>query len=128
MLNAVLNKSWKQHPTKQQLYGYLPLTSQTIQVRKARHAGEVRTNSKQHMDTPVLANQQKLTFINSVQTTDDLPRAMADRDGWWERVKGICSVGTPWWWWNITKLQWKNKNRISLTWDQIINSPFRIYY
>ena len=24
MLHAVLNKSWKQHPKKQQLYGYLP--------------------------------------------------------------------------------------------------------
>ena len=24
----------------------------------------------QHMDTPVLADQQKLTFINSVQTLD----------------------------------------------------------
>ena len=27
MLHAVLNKSWKHHPTKQQLYGYLPLIS-----------------------------------------------------------------------------------------------------
>ena len=24
MLRAILNKSWRQHPTKQQLYGYLP--------------------------------------------------------------------------------------------------------
>ena len=29
---AVLNKSWKQHPTKQQLCGYLLLISQTIQL------------------------------------------------------------------------------------------------
>ena len=35
---------------------------------------------------------------------EDLPRAMADRDGWrvrerkWEWVKRICAVGTPWWW------------------------------
>ena len=30
MPHAVLNKSWKQHPTKQQLYSYLPPISQTI--------------------------------------------------------------------------------------------------
>ena len=38
MLHAVLNKSWKQHPTKQQLYDHLPPISLTIQGRWARHA------------------------------------------------------------------------------------------
>ena len=32
-LCAVLNKSWNQHLTKQQLYGHLPPITQTIQVR-----------------------------------------------------------------------------------------------
>ena len=36
---AILNKSWRQHPTKQQLYGHLPLIMKTIQVRQSRHAG-----------------------------------------------------------------------------------------
>ena len=39
ILRAVLNKSWKQHPTKQQLYGYLPPISQTIQVKWTRQIG-----------------------------------------------------------------------------------------
>ena len=39
MLRAILNKSWKQHPTKQQLYGHLPPITKTIQVRRTRHAG-----------------------------------------------------------------------------------------
>ena len=30
MLRAILNKSWEQHPTKQQLYGHLPPISKTI--------------------------------------------------------------------------------------------------
>ena len=30
MLWAILNKSWKQHPTKQQLYGHLPSIMKTI--------------------------------------------------------------------------------------------------
>ena len=39
LLGAILNKSWRQHPTKQQLYGYLPPITKTIQVRRTRHAG-----------------------------------------------------------------------------------------
>ena len=39
MLRAILNKSWRQHPTKHQLYGHLPPITKTIQVRQTRHAG-----------------------------------------------------------------------------------------
>ena len=38
-LRAILNKSWRQHPTRYQLYGQLPPITKTIQVRRARHAG-----------------------------------------------------------------------------------------
>ena len=39
MLRAILNKSWRQHPTKHQLYGHLPQITKTIKVRRTRHAG-----------------------------------------------------------------------------------------
>ena len=39
MLRAILNKSWRQHPTKHQLYGHLPPIMKTIQVRQTRHVG-----------------------------------------------------------------------------------------
>ena len=39
MLRAILNKSWRQHPTKQQLYGHLSSVTKTIKVRRTRHAG-----------------------------------------------------------------------------------------
>ena len=39
MLRAILNKSWPQHPTRHQLYGHLPPITNTIQVRRTRHAG-----------------------------------------------------------------------------------------
>ena len=48
MLSAILNKSWRQHPTRHQLYGHLPPITQTIQVRRTRHAdtaGEARASS-----------------------------------------------------------------------------------
>ena len=39
MLRAILNKSWRQHPTRPQLYGHLPPITKTIQVTRTRHAG-----------------------------------------------------------------------------------------
>ena len=39
MLRAILNKSWRQHPTRHQLYGHQPLITKTIPVRRTRHAG-----------------------------------------------------------------------------------------
>ena len=39
MLRAILNKSWRQHPTRHQLHGHLPSITKTIQVRRTRHAG-----------------------------------------------------------------------------------------
>ena len=38
MLRVILSKSWRQHPTKQQLYGHLPPISNTIKIRRIRHA------------------------------------------------------------------------------------------
>ena len=39
MLQVILNKSWKQHPTKQQLYGHQPPIMKTIQVKRTKHVG-----------------------------------------------------------------------------------------
>ena len=39
MLRAILNKSWRQHPTRHQLYSHLPPVTKTIQVKWTRHAG-----------------------------------------------------------------------------------------
>ena len=37
ILWAILNKSWRQYHTKQQLYSHLPTITKTIQVRRTRH-------------------------------------------------------------------------------------------
>ena len=47
MLRAILNKSWRQHPKRQQLYGHLPPITKTIQVRRTRHAGHCWRNRDQ---------------------------------------------------------------------------------
>ncbi len=46
MLRAILNKSWRQYPTKQQLYGHLSQKLSKLDKPDMRDtAGEVRTNS-----------------------------------------------------------------------------------
>ena len=39
MLRSIMNKSWRQHHTEQQLYCHLPPITKTIQVRRTRHIG-----------------------------------------------------------------------------------------
>ena len=39
MVRAILNKSWRQHPTRHQLYGHMPPITKTIQARRTRHLG-----------------------------------------------------------------------------------------
>ena len=44
MLRAILNKSWRQHSTKPQLYGHLLPITNTIKVTQTRHAGHCWRN------------------------------------------------------------------------------------
>ena len=44
ILSAILNKSWRLHPTKQQLYGHLQSITKTIKIRRIRHAGHCWRN------------------------------------------------------------------------------------
>ena len=47
-LRAVMNKSWRQHSTRHQLYGHLPPITKTIQVRRTRHAGHLNIHTYIH--------------------------------------------------------------------------------
>ena len=85
ILRAILNKFWKQHHAKKQLYGYLPPISKTIQVRRTRHAEAARTNTyakfygSLHMDVP-LVDQEELTYNSSVRTWDVVKKIFHK---WW---------------------------------------------
>ena len=113
MLRAILNKSWRQHPTRRELYGHLPPITKTIQVRRARHAGHC-WRSKDELLSDVLlwtptygqakAGRPARTYIQQLCedtgcSPEDLPEAMNDREKWWEMVKDIRAGGTTWWWW-----------------------------
>ena len=113
MLRAILNKSWRQHPTRHQLYGHLPPITKTIQVRRTRHAGHC-WRSKDELISDVLlwtptyarakAGRPARTYIQQLCedtgcSPEDLPEAMNDREKWREGLRDIRAGGTTWWWW-----------------------------
>ena len=113
MLQAVLNKSWWQHSTKQQLYSHLPPIMKTIQVRWTRHAGHCwRSKDELISDIPQWTSSHepgkaRWPARTSIQqycadtgcSLEDLSGAMDDRDSWWVRVREIHASSTTWWWW-----------------------------
>ena len=110
MLRAILNKSWRQHPIKHQLYGYLPPITKTIKVRRTIHAGHC-WRSRDELISDVLlwtpshdqakAGRPARTYSseNTGCSPEDQPEAINNREEWQERVRDICAGGMTWWWW-----------------------------
>ena len=111
--NISCSKSWRQHPTRRQLYVHLLPIMKTIQVRQARHAGHC-WRSKDELVSDVLlwtptygqekAGRPARTYIQQLCedtgcNPEDLPEAMKDREKWREMVRDIRAGGTTWWWW-----------------------------
>ena len=77
MLRAILNKSWRQHLTKKQLYGHRPHITKTIKIRRTRHAGhwwksrdELISDVLLHMAEQRQDDQLKPTYSSSVPIRD----------------------------------------------------------
>ena len=108
MLRAILNKSWRQYPTRHRLYGHLPPIMKTIQVRRTRHAGHCwRSRDKVISDVLLWnptygrakAGRPARTYIQQLcedmgRSSEDLPEAMNDMEKWRKRVRDIraCSM------------------------------------
>ena len=102
MLQAILNKSWRQHPTKHQLYRHLLHITKPIQVRRTRHARHCWRSRNELISDLLLwtpsygrakAGRPVRTYIQQLcedtgYSTEDLPEAMNDREGG-ERGSGI---------------------------------------
>ena len=113
MLQAILNRSWRQHRTKQQLYGHLPPIIKTIQIRRTRHAGHCWRSRDKVISEVLLwtpshgrakAGWPARTYIqqlceDTACSPEDMPKTMNDRERWQERVKDIRADGTTRWWW-----------------------------
>ena len=122
MQRAVLNKSLRQHPTIQELYGHLQPITKTIQVRPTRHAGPcwrnkdkltsdvflwTPSNGQVKVGWPARTYIQQL-YADTVCSLEDIPEAMDDRDGWRERVWEIRAGSATWWRWRT--LTWRYTN------------------
>ena len=116
MPRAILNKSWRQHLTKQQLYSHLQSITKTIQVRRTRrtrHAEHYWRSWEELISNTLLwtpshgrakVGWPARTYIQQLCadtgcSLEDLPRAMDDRDRWREKVRDIRVSSTTWWWW-----------------------------
>ena len=101
MRQAILNKSWKNHLTKQQLYDHQPPISKTIQIRRTRHAVH-DWRSKDELITDVLlrilsqgrtsAGWPARTYLQQLcmdtrYSVKDLPGTMDDRERERERER-----------------------------------------
>ena len=64
MLRVILNKSWRQHSTKHQLYGHLPPITKTIQVRWTRHAGHCWRSKDKLISDGLLWCKSRTTSTN----------------------------------------------------------------
>ena len=107
-LRAILNKSWRQHPTKHQLYGHLPPITKTIQFRRTRHAGHCCRSRDELINDVLLwtpsygqakAGRPAQTYIQQLCedtgcSPEDQPEAMNEREKWRERVSDIRACGT----------------------------------
>ena len=107
MLRAILNKFWRQHPTKHQQYGHLHPITKTIKVRRTRHAGHF-WGSRDELIRDVLlwtpsygrakAGRSVRTYIQQLCedtgcSPEDPPEAMNDWEEWRERVRDIRAGG-----------------------------------
>ena len=121
MLRAILNKSWRQHPTKQQLYGHLPPITKTIKISQTRYAGHSWRRRNKLISDVLLwttsygwakTGQPAQTYIqqfcaNTGCSPEDLLDTMDDREGWREMVRDICADGVTWWYYVNKGLKWK---------------------
>ena len=109
MLRAALNISWKQHPTKKEVYGKLPSISSKIRDRRLRFAGHCVRNKDELASDLILwqpshgnrtAGRPHKTYVDMLAEDincrpEDVKNLMNDREAWKERVMA-CRTSSTW--------------------------------
>ena len=132
MLRVILNSSWRQHTTRQQLYGHLTPITKNIKVWRTRHAGHCRRckdelisnihpwtsfHGRARAGRPGRTCIQLLCAVTGYGI-EDLPGEMKDRGGWRERVREIRAGGATGWWWRLLRIL--NLNLIQLSLNKLV--------
>ena len=114
MLHAILNKSCKQHATKQ-LYRPLILQNHPAKIRHTKHCGRSRSKLISHilLWTPTHGHTNVVwpgkTDIHHycVDTgchLEDKSGVMVDRKGWQDRAKEIHAISMTWGWHKLSNI------------------------
>ena len=108
MLRAVLNVSWKYHPTRARLYGPLPPISHTIRERRVTFAGHCWRSKEELVSDLILweprhgkarRGRPRKTYINQLLEDTQLQRdnieaAMEDQEEW-QSISGMIRASRP---------------------------------
>ena len=109
MLRTVLNISWKDHPTLQEIYGDTPRISQILQKRRLKFAGHCYRSAHEPVSKLVLwaptqgkrgRGRPAINYINQISrdtglNLDELGKTMEDRDQWRTIAKNVFDRGRP---------------------------------
>ena len=108
MLRAALNISWREHPTKERLYGKIPNVITMVRERRMRFAGHCWRHKEEIASDTLLwqpthghtaVGRPAKTFVDQLQEDaglekEDLATAMMDRDLWRKRVTEVRARST----------------------------------
>ena len=129
-----MNKSWRKHPTKHQVYGHQPPITKTIQVKRTRHAGHcwrsrdelisdvlrwIPTYGQPNAWRPARTYIQQLCEDTGCSPEDQLEE-MNDREKWRERIRDIRASGSTWLWWWWWYSSWSFYKRILQFWIFVV--------
>ena len=110
MVRAIFDKSWRQLPTKQQLYNNLPPIPKTIKVKRTRHIRycwrskndlisdalmRISSHGRAKAGRPTRSYMQ-WRCADTGCIPEDLSEAMDDAGGWWKMVRDIRADGVTW--------------------------------
>ena len=106
ILQAIVNKSWRQHPTKQQPNGHLPPITKLSKLDEPDMQDELisdilrqtPSHGRAKVGRPARTYIQQLC-ADTGYSLEDLTGTMDHRDGWWERVREIRAGSETWWSW-----------------------------
>ena len=129
ILRALLNKSRRQHHTKQQLYGHLPPITKTIKIRRTRHAKRYcrsRDELVRHSCGPLHRDDQRQdvqlghTYSSSVPILDVARKTFQEQWTIWRSGEGGSEISMLIAWHDddddndtYTKLNWLNWNYLN---------------
>ena len=106
MLRAILNISWKEHPTKIRLYGNIPPLTSIIRIRRKRFAGHCYRSEEEIVKNVLLwtpnhgttkIGQPRKTYVKQLcddtgLMTEKLKKSMKDRMTWKKIVESALET------------------------------------